>query len=83
MTVIFDTLDSVNEAKESGFTQQQAEFQARQLSKIVNNELVTKNTLTTELGSLELKIVKWMVGISIAQIGIILSIINFMVTKHT
>ena len=45
MTALFDTLKYVKAAKESGFTEKQAEFQANELSKWFNQELVTREYL--------------------------------------
>lgn len=49
---IFDTLQFAKKAKEVGFTAEQAEFQAEEIAKIINENLATKadlNDLKNEL----------------------------------
>lgn len=79
MTAIFDTLDYVEEAVKSGYTEQQAKFQARRLATLVDEQLVTKSFLSGELRSLEITMIKWMIGISFAQLGLLIGIIGFIV----
>lgn len=40
--VIFDTLQYAKQAKNVGFTEQQAEFQAEAIAKVMDEQLVTK-----------------------------------------
>lgn len=39
---MFDTLEYSENAQQAGFTKEQADFQAKELSKWINSELVTK-----------------------------------------
>jgi hypothetical protein len=39
---MFDTLEYSENAQHAGFTKEQADFQAKELSKWINSELVTK-----------------------------------------
>jgi hypothetical protein len=68
---MFDTLEFVKAAKENGFTEQQAEFQAKELSKWFNNELVTKSFLNTELKELEQRLLIKLGSIMIAGMTIL------------
>ncbi len=77
----FNQLDYVEGAINSGFTRNQAEYGARELSKMINNELVTKSFLANELANLELKIIIKVGGMMVIQTGIILSMVGFMF-KH-
>jgi hypothetical protein len=57
--IIFDTLAYAKGMKEAGFTDKQAEFQAEQMARLIENQLVTKRDLkelehriVTRLGSM-------------------------------
>lgn len=45
MSAIFDTLEFVKDARENGFTEQQAEFQARKFYNLINNHVSTKHDI--------------------------------------
>lgn len=45
MTAIFDTLQFAKKAKEVGFTEAQAEFQAEEIARIMDETLATKTDL--------------------------------------
>jgi hypothetical protein len=45
MTAIFDTLQFAKKAKEVGFTEAQAEFQAEEIARIIDETLATKTDL--------------------------------------
>jgi len=49
----FDTLQYSKKAKEVGFTEQQAEFQAKAMAEVINDKLVTKHDLKHQLNELE------------------------------
>jgi polyhydroxyalkanoate synthesis regulator protein len=49
----FDPLTYVKKLKQAGFTEQQAEVQARELAQLVYKKLVTKDDLKAALQSLE------------------------------
>jgi len=92
----FDTLDYANKLKEVGFTDKQAEVQAHGLADILNNNLCTKEDLLlvkselredmqkvrNEIKEVKIDLIKWTIGLLLAQTGLILTIINFM-SKHT
>lgn len=78
MTVVaFDTLAFANKLKGAGMNPSLADVQAEETAKILTD--LTANQLATkqDLKDIELKIVKWMIGLMVAQTGILLSIIHF------
>lgn len=84
MNVLFDTLDYARGAERVGIIREHAEYQADQLAKIVEKQserTVTKNVMNHQLKTLEISIIKWVIGISIVQMGTILTIIGFMFKK--
>ena len=76
LAVSFDTLEFVKGLKAAGFTEEQAEAQARALSQALRqveearlNELATKGDLKSgiadlrrELAGMETRLIKWVVG---------------------
>lgn len=77
MSIAFDTLRYARDAEAVGIKKEHAEFQARELSRLMADQLITKS----ELKTLEVNIVKWIVGISLAQMGFILAILGF-ISRH-
>lgn len=45
MSVMFDTLKFVKDAQKNGFSEQQAEFQAREFNSLMQNEIATKSDI--------------------------------------
>jgi hypothetical protein len=80
MSAIFDTLEYAKKAEAVGISREHAEFQAHQMAKLVDEQLVTKSFLTMELKSLEITMIKWMIGIAFAQAGLILAIVKIMIS---
>ncbi len=81
----FNPLNYANDLKDVGFSDKQAEKLAQLQEEIVtnaDNELVTKSYLSGELKILEVTIIKWMIGISFAQMGVILTLMGFLI-KHS
>ena len=73
MHIAFDTLDYSERAQAAGFSEQQAKFQAHEMAKLIEIELVTKVLLENRLNLLLLKIGAMLataVGILIAVIKI-------------
>lgn len=44
-TIVFDTLQCSKRLQEAGFSQQQAEAQAEEIAKVINEQLATKQDL--------------------------------------
>lgn len=90
--ITFDTLLYAKKLKEAGFTERQAEIQAEALVEIVEDKLATKQDiefirkdikeleLRTDVKLAELKtdLIKWVVGIAAAQIGITVSLLKLL-----
>jgi hypothetical protein len=73
-SVAFDTLAYTEELKNSGVPEKQAMAQVRALSKALESkDLATKTDLRMELAQQETRLVKWMVGVSIGSIGVIIA----------
>ena len=77
--IVFDTLEYMKKAKEAGFSQSQAEFQAHELAKWFNMELATKqdlkylrkdiiDTMTIRIG-----------GMLFAAMTLIISVLGFLI----
>jgi hypothetical protein len=81
MNTLFDTLEYTKGAELIGIKREHAEYQAKQLAKLIDDQLVTKSYLVTELKSLEISMIKWMVGIGFAQFALTVSILGF-IFKH-
>ncbi len=78
MTVIaFDTLNFANKLKGAGMNPALADVQAEETAKILTD--LTTNQLSTkqDLKDLELRIIKWVIGLMLGQTAILLSIIHF------
>jgi len=59
-TLIFDTLQFTKKAKAAGFTEVQAEFQAEEIARIIDNNLATKSDiqkLESDMSSLKKDII--------------------------
>lgn len=82
MSVSFDTLQYTKGAEAVGIKREHAEYQAQQISKLVNEELVTKSFLEIKLKELEMRMIIKMGTMMIAQTGIIFTILNSLL-KHT
>ena len=83
-TMAFDTLQFAKKLINAGVPQKQAEVQAEAISEIIQETLTTKTDLKQLETNLELKIanlkselIKWVLGVSIAQAAIIISCLKF------
>jgi hypothetical protein len=71
MSQIFDTLEYTKGAEAVGIKREHAEYQAQQLGKLVDNELVTKSYLHTELKDLENRMLIKLGGIMVVGITLL------------
>lgn len=95
MSSAFDTLDYVIGAEQVGIKREHAEYNAKKWSTalelqgndvatrtFVSSELnVTRSFLSSEMDKLEVRMIKWMIGISLTQVAAILAIVGFVI-KH-
>lgn len=75
--IIFDTLKFVKGAESVGIKPEHAEFQANELAKLINDQLVTKSFLSNQLKDLELNLIKWMIGVALGNAGLIIAMLKF------
>lgn len=77
-TVTFDTLAYANKLENAGFTRQQAEAQA-QAQKEAFDEMMQAKELTTkkDLADTKHEMIKWIVGVSMAQTALLVAIMAF------
>lgn len=81
ITTNFNPIENMNGAIKAGFTREQAEYQANELSKVINNELVTKSFLSDELEKFQLRILLKVGTMMFFQTGLIISVLSF-IFKH-
>ncbi len=73
-TITFDTLAYVKTLREAGIPEPQAEAQATALAAVLKSgtgELATK----TDLAELKYEMLKWVVGLALAQVGLLVTIL--------
>lgn len=75
-SLTFDTLKFANKLKKAGVPDAQAEAEAEALAEVMTeavkaSDLATKN----DLHDLELRVTKWVVGLALAQIGLLISVL--------
>lgn len=70
--IVFDTLQFAKRAEQAGFTKEQAEFQAEEISKLIETELATKK----DLENLANKITVRFGGMLVIAIGILSVVIK-------
>lgn len=75
-TLTFDTLKFANRLKSAGVPPQQAEAEAEALAEVMA-EAVKASDLSTkaDLHDLELRITKWVIGLALAQAGLLIGIL--------
>lgn len=83
-TIVFDTLAYAKKLRAAGVSEQQAEIQAEALAEIIDENLATKRdikeleqNITLKLAELKNELIKWVLGISVAQAAIIISTLKF------
>lgn len=75
-TVTFDTHKFVQRLRQSGLPEAQAEAMADALKESQENaELVTKKDLQIAIAELRTDLMKWVIGLALAQIGLLVSIL--------
>ena len=82
VAITFDTHEFVKRLRDSGFTETQAEAlsiaQKESLSQAFGGELATKadmSDLRRDMAEMKYDLLKWVVGIALAQIGLLVGIL--------
>ncbi|MBI4828069.1 MAG: DUF1640 domain-containing protein [Nitrospinae bacterium] len=76
MSIVLDTLEYANELKAAGFTDKQAEVQARALARIVDEKLATKQDVKELEANLKSYIIRWVAGMLVAQAALIAALVK-------
>lgn len=87
-TLVFDTLQYANKLKAAGVPDKQAEVQAEAMAEIVEDKLTSKKDLkeseanikaefNLKMAELKAELIKWVLGVSVAQAAIIISCMKF------
>lgn len=74
----FDTLKFVEKLEMAGVPRAQAKAEAEALSEIIEisaQELVTKRDLQIALADLKADLMKWVIGLALAQVGLLVGIL--------
>lgn len=66
----FDALAYFEQLKAAGVPEGQAKVQANALRDLCNNDIVTKEYLDGKLNALELRLLKWQIGVALALAAI-------------
>ena len=75
-TVTFDTLKFANKLKNAGVPAPQAEAEAQAIAEAFEaSEVATKSDLNLAMAEVKADLIKWMVGLSMAQIGLMVAIL--------
>jgi len=62
--------------KAVGFTEEQAEVQAETFADLINERLVTKADLDLRIAELKTELVKWMLGIALGQVALLVALLK-------
>jgi ribosomal protein L29 len=73
---IFDTHAYIKKMKAVGFTEEQAEVQAETVADLINERLVTKADLDLRIAELKTELVKWMMGIALGQVALLVTLLK-------
>lgn len=73
---IFDTHAYIKKMKAVGFTEEQAEVQAETVADLINERLVTKADLDLRIAELKTELVKWMLGIALGQVALLVTLLK-------
>ncbi len=76
-TLVIDTNGIVKKLEQRGFSRTQAEGITEALKELDTSSLVTKSDLKDELKNLELRLIKWMTGMLLAQGALIVALIQY------
>jgi hypothetical protein len=77
-TITFDTLKFVEKLEKAGVPREQAKAEAEALAEVLDSgaqELVTKKDMLIALGDLCADIMKWVIGLALAQVGLLVAIL--------
>jgi hypothetical protein len=75
-TLTFDTLKFANRLKSAGVPDKQAEEEAAALADVMSEAIQTSDLANKrDLHELELRVTKWVVGLALAQIGLLIGIL--------
>jgi hypothetical protein len=74
--ITFDTLKFVETLKESGIEDKQAKAIATAYQNVSDNqELVTKQEMQMALTEMKYDLLKWIIGLALAQFGVLIGIL--------
>ena len=76
-TATFDTLGYFEKLKAAGVPEAQAKAQADTLRELIDARLVTKEHLDIRLAELKNDLLKWMLGIAVGQVALIVALFAF------
>ena len=76
-TLIIDTNGIVKKLEQRGFSRTQAEGITEALKELDTSALATKIDLKDELKNLELRLIRWMTGMLLAQGALIVALIQY------
>ena len=76
-TTTFDTLGYFEKLKAAGVPEGQAKVQAETLKDLIEDQLVTKNHLDIRLAELKHDLLRWMLGIAVAQMALLVALAAF------
>ena len=77
-TIAFDTLKFVEKLEKAGVPREQAKAEAEALAEVLDSgaqELVTKKDLVIALAELKADLMKWVIGLALAQVGLLVGIL--------
>ena len=81
--IAFDSLLIANRFKDAGFTRKQSEVFAETLHEILEDDVATKGdiknseiALRKEIAESKVEIIKWVVGLLLAQTGVIVALVK-------
>lgn len=76
-TTTFDTLAAARELEAAGMNPTQAEAITNTIRAAIAEGLVTKPDLQAELKDLELRLVRWAIGVAAATAGLLFAALRF------
>jgi len=77
-TITFDTLKFVEKLEKAGVSREQAKAEAEALAEVLDSgaqELVTKKDMLIALADLRADLMKWVIGLALAQVGLLVAIL--------
>ncbi|EKD54554.1 MAG: hypothetical protein ACD_60C00070G0004 [uncultured bacterium] len=73
--IMFDTHKYIKKAKEVGFTEEQAEFQAEEIANLINEKLATKDDLDRVVSQMTIRLGGMLVA-AVTILGIFISLVG-------